>query len=141
MSKLYTRYLELKREDPNKMYLIKAGLFYIFIGEDATTMSNMTKLKCVPLNDRVMKCGFPESAKTKYLRRLKENGKEVEVIDLKEDKKMDPAFASQLDCLLALESLDLNTITPIQAIEYLSSIQRELLRMKAEEEEKKEKVF
>lgn len=72
---------------------------------------------------------------------MKENGKEVEVIDLKEDKKMDPAFASQLDCLLALESLDLNTITPIQAIEYLSSIQRELLRMKAEEEEKKEKVF
>jgi len=28
-----------------------------------------------------------------------------------------------------------------QAIEYLSSIQRELLRIKAEEEEKKEKVF
>jgi len=60
---------------------------------------------------------------------------------MKEDKKIDPAFTSQLDCLLALESLDLNTITPIQAIEYLSSIQRELLRIKAEEEEKKEKVF
>lgn len=122
------------------MYLIKAGLFYIFIGEDAVAMSNLTKLKCVPLNDRVMKCGFPESAKVKYLRRLKENGKEVEVIDLKADKKLDSTFISQLDGLLALESLDLNTITPIQAIEYLSAIQQELLKTKREEEQK-EKVF
>ena len=116
MSKLYTRYLELKREDPNKMYLMKSGLFYIFIDEDAIAMSNMSRLK--------------------YLRRLKENGKIVEIVDLTQDKKIDPVLPSRLDCLAALESLDINTITPIEAIEYLSIIQKELVKLKTSEEVK-----
>ena len=130
MSKLYTRYLELKREDPNKMYLMKSGLFYIFIDEDAIAMSNMSRLKCIPLTGMIMKCGFPENSKEKYLRRLKENGKIVEIVDLTQDKKIDPVLPSRLDCLAALESLDINTITPIEAIEYLSIIQKELVKLK-----------
>lgn len=35
MSKLYDKYLELKKKDESKMYLFRCGNFYIFLDEDA----------------------------------------------------------------------------------------------------------
>lgn len=127
MSKLYTRYLELKRKDPNKMYLMKSGLFYIFIDEDAVEMSNLTKLKCIPLTGNIMKCGFPENSKEKYLRRLKENGKIVEIVELEAKRVVEENKLKKIEGLTNLTELDLNSITPIEALELLHKIQRELL--------------
>ena len=35
MSKLYKKFLELKRSNNNKVYLFKSGIFYIALAEDA----------------------------------------------------------------------------------------------------------
>ena len=35
MSKIYNKYLELKKENDDKFYLFKCGNFYIFLDEDA----------------------------------------------------------------------------------------------------------
>ena len=34
MSKIYNKYLELKEENNEKMYLFKSGRFYIFLADD-----------------------------------------------------------------------------------------------------------
>lgn len=129
MSKLYTKYLELKRKDANKLYLIKSGLFYIFIDEDAKKMSQALNLKCVFLTGEIVKCGFPENAKNKYLRKLQELNQSIEIIE--SEKKEKNYFISdiKLESLAFLKTLDLNRITPIEALEYLNTLQKELRKL------------
>ena len=130
MSKLYTRYLELKRENPNKMYLIKAGLFYIFIGEDAITMSNMTKLKCVPLNDRVMKCGFPQKRLEFYIDKLNSLNILFEIVDLnysKVDNYSDYLNNNKIkDIIKSIIQIDMNNISFKESFEFLEKTKTEL---------------
>ncbi len=35
MSKMYQRYLEFKKINPNQIYLFKSGIFYLFLADDA----------------------------------------------------------------------------------------------------------
>ena len=44
MSKLYTKYTKLKEKNPNTVYLFKAGIFYLALGEDAIRLSVSLKL-------------------------------------------------------------------------------------------------
>ena len=60
MSKLFEKYLELKRSNKSRVYLIKSGIFYIALQEDAKTISELFDFKITNLNDEVVKCGFPE---------------------------------------------------------------------------------
>ena len=41
MSKLYNNYLALKKENESTLFLFKSGIFYIFLDEDATKISNI----------------------------------------------------------------------------------------------------
>lgn len=125
MSKLYTKYLELKRRDSNKLYLIKSGLFYIFIDEDAKKMSQLLNLKCVLLTGEIVKCGFPENAKEKYLKKINELEQPIEII---EEKKKTVHLDSSIDLepFSFLKNLDLNQITPIEAFEYLNILQKKI---------------
>ena len=59
MSKLYQKYQQLKKENPEKCYLFKSGIFYIFLEDDAKKLGPMLSLKITNLNDSVVKCGFP----------------------------------------------------------------------------------
>lgn len=78
MSKLYNKYLELKKSNNNKYYLFKSGIFFIFVAEDACAMSEELNLKITKLNDKVNKCGFPISAIDKYIEIL--NKKKIKFI-------------------------------------------------------------
>lgn len=61
MSKLYERYLELKKQDSSILYLFKSGIFYIFLDEDAKKMSYILNLKLSNLNESILKCGIEDS--------------------------------------------------------------------------------
>ena len=50
MSKLYNNYLALKKENESTLFLFKSGIFYIFLDEDATKISNILGLKLTMLN-------------------------------------------------------------------------------------------
>ena len=66
MSKLYSKYLELKSIDENKMYLFESGKFYVFIDEDAKNINKITTLKLTNLTNDIVKCGFPSNSLNKY---------------------------------------------------------------------------
>ena len=77
MSKLYKRYLELKKQDLSKIYLFKSGIFYIFLDDDARKMAGVLNLKLTNLNESVLKCGFPVNNLNKYLELIRNMGYDV----------------------------------------------------------------
>lgn len=81
MSKMYQRYQELKSKNPEKIYLFKSGIFYLFLAEDAKKMSAVLSLKLTNLNETVLKCGFPVNNLNKYLTLLKDLGYEISIVD------------------------------------------------------------
>ena len=86
MSKLYEKFLEVKKRNPDKIYLFKSGIFYIALNEDAEKMSNIFDFKITNLNDEVTKCGFPEKKLEHYSDLLRQNHVDFEVVDLKYSK-------------------------------------------------------
>lgn len=81
MSKLYEKYLSLKKENDSILYLFKSGIFYIFLDEDAKKISNILNLKLSNLNENVLKCGFPVNSLQKYLNLLKNMNYDVQIIE------------------------------------------------------------
>ena len=81
MSKMYQRYLELKKINPNQIYLFKIGIFYLFLADDAKKMASLLNLKLTNLNENVLKCGFPVNNLDKYLNLIKSLGYTIEIVD------------------------------------------------------------
>ena len=129
VSKLYDKYIELKKENNEKMYLFKSGLFYVFLEEDAVKISKITTLKCTQLTPKVVKCGFPQNSLESYLEIFKELNLEIEVIQLEESEKKklsNKIRSGKIKSINELKSLDLNAITPIRALELLYTIKKEV---------------
>jgi len=123
MSKLYKKYQELKNIKDER-YLFKVGIFYIFIDEDAKEMSKLLNLKCVNLNDNVLKCGFSINALDKYLNILKDNNIEISIVDKVEyEYEYDVIANARLNRVLKkIEKIDINKITGIKAIELINEL-------------------
>lgn len=81
MGKLYTKYLHLKQENSDISYAFKVGIFYIFIDKDAEFISNKLGLKLTPLNDTILKCGFPVSKLSKYTELLENEHINFKLVD------------------------------------------------------------
>ena len=82
MSKLYSAYLSLKKENEKKLYLFKSGIFLIALDDDALALAKQFNFKLTNLNDAVIKCGFPISRMDYYTHVLKESNVNFEIIDL-----------------------------------------------------------
>lgn len=67
MSKLYSKYTQLKSQNPNTIYLFKSGIFYIALDKDAIRLSEELKLNLGKLNDQIVKVGFPVSSRDRYV--------------------------------------------------------------------------
>ena len=83
MSKLYDAYKYCKKNNNEErtLFLFKAGIFYLFLDEDAKIASNILNLKLTYLNDTVLKCGFPTSALNKYSILLAHHNYKLKIID------------------------------------------------------------
>ena len=66
MSKLANLYKILKNKDSSTLYLLKSGIFYIALDEDALTLSDLFNFKLTDLNKNTIKCGFPASRISYY---------------------------------------------------------------------------
>ena len=130
MSKLYDKYLELKKENSEKLYLFKSGLFYVFLEDDALKISKITTLKCTQLTPKIIKCGFPEGSLERYLQIFKELNFDVEVIHLENikniKKNINKIKYGKFKSIDELKDLDLNEITPIEALQILYKIKEEV---------------
>ena len=82
MSKLLEMYVNLKKQDPNTLFLFKSGIFYLAIDKDANQLSELLGLKLTALNNTTLKCGFPINSLNKYLKLLKAFNLKVKIIDV-----------------------------------------------------------
>ena len=117
MSVIYNKYLELKSNNKDKLYLFKSGNFYIFVGDDCDTINNYVVLKKVKFSNESNKCGFPVSVLDEYLRVFKNHNLDVEVIEEIHEKDIDVDKLKR-----KLSKIDLNTITPIEALNILKEV-------------------
>lgn len=122
-SSIYNKYLELKQENSNKLYLFKIGLFYDFLEENARLISKITTLKLINHSKNIVKCGFPENSYNKYMDIFKNMGLNVVII---KDNNIENNINSLNKYLNKIKKIDINTITPVDSIKILSEL-KELL--------------
>ncbi len=127
MSKLYSKYLSLKKEtNSSKIYLFKSGIFYLFIDEDAKMMSPLLQLKLTNLNPTVLKCGFPVNSLEKYMPLLEQTGKTIEIIDLEKNISSSPKkfiiTKDVKDFITYLSSQDSNNLSVKEAYQFIDDV-------------------
>jgi DNA mismatch repair ATPase MutS len=127
MSKLYDRYLELKKNDGKKHYLFKSGMFYLFIDEDASFVSEKLGLKITKLNDSINKCGFPVNAIDKYIELLRKDKIKFAIIDgaapiLNSDKYVNNTKISEF--IIKIRNIDLNDVSYKEAYNILINFRK-----------------
>ena len=130
MSKLYTEYLQLKADNPDSLYLFKSGAFYLFLDKDAQFISQKFNLKLVQLNKHVVKCGFPATSLEKYLKLLQDFDLDVQIIDEVLPYKYFSldylSIQKSLYVLNTIHELDIDSLTPIQAMQLLIDFKSKL---------------
>lgn len=82
MSKLYSIYLNEKKENLETILLFKSGVFYIALDKDATFLSKTFNFKLTDLNNSIKKCGFPCNSFDKYSTLFKSHNLNIKIIDL-----------------------------------------------------------
>lgn len=120
LSVIYQKYLQLKKEDANKLYLFKSGKFYIFVGKDCDTINDYVVLKKVKFSSESYKCGFPADVLDNYMRVFKNHNLDVEVID---------SLKTNIDDSIKekIINLDIDSITPLQALNILKDVKEKLI--------------
>ena len=120
LSVIYQKYLQLKKEDANKLYLFKSGKFYIFVGEDCDTINDYVVLKKVKFSSESYKCGLPADVLDNYIRVFKNHNLDVEVID---------SLKTNIDDSIKekIINLDIDSITPLQALNILKDVKEKLI--------------
>ena len=128
MSKLYQKYQQLKNQNPEKCYLFKSGIFYIFLEDDAKKLGPMLSLKITNLNDSVVKCGFPVNTIQKYLNIFKTLPFEIELVESSETKPMSNTQYSSLknyeEIATELCKLDIDSLSISEAFAFLGKLQQ-----------------
>lgn len=128
MSELYKKYVSLKVKDCSKYYLFKNGFFYVFLDEDARTMSDVLNLKLGHLNSVVVKCGFPETSLNKYLTYLKALKYDVEVVPFQDSSETTTAeeyiaYSSLKDIAIEFSNINIDDLSISEAFEVLKHFQ------------------
>ena len=133
MSKLYEKFLELKKANNNKVYLFKSGIFYIALNEDAEKLSNIFDFKITNLNNEVTKCGFPEKKLEYYSSLLTQNNVDFEVVDLKYSKIENyKDYLNNIkfkNIIKTLVEIDINSISFKEAFNILEKLSEEAKNM------------
>lgn len=130
MSKLYNQYVMLKVNNPNKFFLFKSGIFFIFLDEDAKIMSKVLNLKLSNLNADILKCGFPENSLDKYMNILKNLDYDIEIINFQENSIINYqnyTNNSKIENILKeIMETDVDKLSISQTYDFLTRIQNEL---------------
>ena len=134
MSKLYKSYTNLKKNNPNKIYLFKSGMFYISLQEDAQKLSDIFGFKITKLNEEVNKVGFPVNRLEYYTNQLHVmHNIAYELMDSNyglvenyNDYLNNTKIKSITDSIL---KLDLDNTTFRQAFDFLSDIKVKIMEV------------
>lgn len=131
MSKLYKKYVILKIKNSQKIYLFEAGIFYLFIDEDAKLMAKELDLRLTNLNKNIVKCGFPVKSLDKYIHILRNLNYNIEIVPSDDESTsfdlnsyiVDNKLLSIVDDFLAV---DIDELSIGQAFDLLNKLQNNL---------------
>lgn len=123
MSKLLKQYDELKKKDPEKVYIFKVGIFYNILNEDARLVSKEIGLKLTNLSPEIIKCGFPVATLEKYTNLLTEHNIKFEVISSQAPSYQNASYEQIVKKIL---NIDLDNTTCKEAFDILYMIQQNL---------------
>jgi DNA mismatch repair protein MutS len=126
MSKLLKQYEELKKKDPDKIYIFRVGIFYNILNEDARLVSNEIGLKITDLSPEIIKCGFPVATLEKYTNLLTEHNIKFEVISNQTSSNQNTSYAKIIQ---KIQNIDLDNTTCKEAFDILYMIQQNLKNM------------
>ena len=136
MSRLYDKYLDLKKQNNSKLYLFKSGIFYISLDEDAKRLNNDFGLKLTNLTPEIKKCGFPVSCLQKYIEMLGTKNISFELIDnsfLKIDNPKEYLTSICIQNIIhQIKSIDLDLTSPKEAFIILYNLQQIVLKEEVE---------
>lgn len=116
MSRIYNKYIKLKEQNKDTMYLFRNGNFYIFLKEDAERINEYVVLKKTKFCKEAMKCGFPVSSLEEYMHVFHNHGLDVQIISQVETTDVKEALEK-------LKNINLDKTTPIQALQILKELQ------------------
>lgn len=126
MSKLYNTYIELKKENPETIYLFKSGIFFLAIDDDAYVLSKIFNLKIGKLTNNVVKCGFPCSSLNKYTTLFKAHNLHIKIIET--NKNIIYSFTEYLqdrsiiELLELINSVDINNLSILEAYSFIENL-------------------
>lgn len=123
MSKLLKQYEELKKKDPDKIYIFRVGIFYNILNEDARLVSKEIGLKITDLSPEIIKCGFPVATLEKYTNLLTEHNIKFEVISNQTSSNQNTSYAKIIQ---KIQNIDLDNTTCKEAFDILYMIQQNL---------------
>ena len=76
----------LRMQNKEKIILIKLGVFYVAIGEDAVLLHNNLKLKCTCFKQNICKIGIPINSLEKYIEKIENLGYSYIVYNFKKEE-------------------------------------------------------
>lgn len=128
MSKLLLQYEELKKQNPNVIYLFRVGIFYNILNNDAKILHEKIGLKITDLGPHIFKCGFPVSQINKYVSLLDKMGLKYQIIDNLPNQNTND-YINNIELKKIVKSIieiDFNKTTFQQAFNKLLDIQQKL---------------
>ena len=128
MSKLESQYKQLKAKNKDIVYMIRSGIFYIFMNEDAVLINQAIGLKLIDLGPNIIKCGFPLNQLEKYKSLLAEKNINFEIIDNLPNSSVEN-YLNDIEIkkiLNKIANLDMDEISYKQAHEILTEINLKL---------------
>lgn len=123
MSKLQKQYEELKKKDPDKIYIFRVGIFYNILNEDARLVSKEIGLKLTDLSPEIIKCGFPVATLEKYTNLLTEHNIQFEIVPNQTSSNQNVSYEH---IIRKIQNIDLNNTTCKEAFDILYNIQQKL---------------
>lgn len=132
MSKILKQYNELKKKNASCIYLLRSGIFYIAINEDAKLLNEKIGLKITYLSPEIVKCGFPISSLDKYIKKLDDLQLKYEVVNNLPENTNITEYTNNIEIQKILKQiidLDINKTTPLQSLNILLEIQNKLKKL------------
>lgn len=124
MSKLFERYKNLKLKDNKKIYIFLIGKFYTCLSDDAILLNKIFGYKIKDFYNQTTKVAFPTEALEKVTRILNINDIEYEILN--KTKLEEKLSNTNNNILQEIKSINMNSITPIDAFNKLFEFQKQL---------------
>lgn len=129
-NKKYMKYLELKKEDAQTIYIFPNGIFYAVFDEDADLIHSLLGFVIKKMGNQYRKCEFPVDYFFRYRQVLEKMAIPYDIIDSNFERVDNIDKYNQdikkIKIINKIEEINLDNKTPNEALNILYEIQNEI---------------